>query len=307
MAVAVEVGERVAEPTRSLCPSEEGYIERDGVRVFYEVYGEARPYVLLLPTWSILHSRVWKTQIPYLGRHFRVVSFDPRGNGRSDRPRDRELYAESEYTADALAVMDATRNRARAVLVSLSHGAQRALLLAAAHPERVLAAAFVAPFFPVSPIGGLRWRLMAHRRVLPLLAAAAARTRVAQVQRRPLDDGLRGLPRVVHRPAHVQRAPFDQADRGRDRVGARHRRRDHDRKHARRGGRAAHAPPPDSARAQHTLSAVGHIRAERQDHRPRGRQGAGQGDRRRADERRRRQPLSAGAQARRGQPRCSAT
>ena len=54
----------------------------------------------------------------------------------------------------------------QAVLVSLSMGAQRALLLVADHPERVLAAAFIGPFFPASPLGGLRWRIMAHPRLL---------------------------------------------------------------------------------------------------------------------------------------------
>ena len=71
-----------------------GYVERDGVRVFYEVYGEGEPTVLLLPTWSIIHSRHWKMQIPYLARHCRVVTFDGRGNGRSDRPPEPEAYGE---------------------------------------------------------------------------------------------------------------------------------------------------------------------------------------------------------------------
>jgi len=48
--------------------------------------------------------------------------------------------------------MDATGTD-QAVLVSLSKGAQRALLLAADHPERVLVAAFIGPFFPASPFG----------------------------------------------------------------------------------------------------------------------------------------------------------
>jgi pimeloyl-ACP methyl ester carboxylesterase/predicted glycosyltransferase len=164
MAVAVGVEERAAEPTRALYPSEEGYVERDGLRLFYETYGRGDCTVLLLPTWSISHSRTWKAQIPYLARHCRVLTFDPRGNGRSDRPADSALYAESEFAADALAVMDAT-GAERAITVSLSRGAQRSLLLAAEHPERVLGTVFIGPFFPASPVGGLRWRMMAHPRL----------------------------------------------------------------------------------------------------------------------------------------------
>ena len=62
-----------------------------------------------MPTWSIIHSRHWKMQIPYLARHCRVVTFDGRGNGRSDRPAEPDAYDEEEFAADALAVMDATR------------------------------------------------------------------------------------------------------------------------------------------------------------------------------------------------------
>ena len=105
-----------------------------GVRLYYEVYGSGEPAFFLLPTWSIIHSRHWKMQIPYLARHGRVVTFDGRGNGRSDRPA--AGYDEREFAADALAVMDATAT-GRAVLVSLSRGAQRALLLAAEHSGRV--------------------------------------------------------------------------------------------------------------------------------------------------------------------------
>ena len=130
------------EQTRARYPDEEGYVERDGVRVFYEVYGEGEPTILLLPTWSIIHSRHWKAQIPYLARHARVVTFDGRGNGRSDRPTAVEAYAEREYAADALAVMDATGTE-RAVLVGLSAGVLWGVLLAAEHPERVEGAAFI--------------------------------------------------------------------------------------------------------------------------------------------------------------------
>jgi pimeloyl-ACP methyl ester carboxylesterase/predicted glycosyltransferase len=132
---------------RACQPVRDGYVERDGVKVHYELFGDGEPTVLLLPTWSIIHSRHWKMQIPYLARHCRVLTFDGRGNGRSDRPTEPEAYAEREFAADALAVMDATQTP-RAVIVGFSMGAHRGLLLAANHPERVEAAVFIGPNYP---------------------------------------------------------------------------------------------------------------------------------------------------------------
>ena len=143
----------VREQTRARYPDESGYAERDGVRLYYEVYGSGEPTIFLLPTWSIIHSRHWKMQIPYLARHCRVVTFDGRGNGRSDRPA--AGYTEPEFAADALAVMEATATE-RAVIVSLSLGAQRALLLAAEQPERVAGAVFVAPAVPFAALAAGR-------------------------------------------------------------------------------------------------------------------------------------------------------
>jgi pimeloyl-ACP methyl ester carboxylesterase len=132
---------------RACQPVADGYVERDGVKVHYEVFGMGEPTVLLLPTWSVLHSRHWKMQIPYLARHCRVLTFDGRGNGRSDRPTEPEAYAEPEFAADAIAVMDATGTD-RAVIVGFSMGAHRGLLLAANHPERVQAAVFIGGNYP---------------------------------------------------------------------------------------------------------------------------------------------------------------
>jgi pimeloyl-ACP methyl ester carboxylesterase/predicted glycosyltransferase len=143
--MTVELQAPMPEQTRARYPDASGYVERDGVNLYYEVYGSGEPTVFLLPTWSIIHSRHWKMQIPYLARHCRVLTFDGRGNGRSDRPPSG--YAEQEFAADALAVMDASETE-RAVLVSLSLGAQRALLLAAEHPERIGGAIFIAPSVP---------------------------------------------------------------------------------------------------------------------------------------------------------------
>lgn len=150
---AAEPTGAAAEQTRAAYPDREGYVEVDGVRVFYEVYGSGAPTILFCPTWTLVHSRIWKMQIAYLARHFRVVVFDPRGNGKSDRPLGAEAYAETEFAKDALAVLDATETET-AFVVGLSRGAQRALLLATEHPDRVSGLIFVGPFFPASRSAG---------------------------------------------------------------------------------------------------------------------------------------------------------
>jgi pimeloyl-ACP methyl ester carboxylesterase/predicted glycosyltransferase len=125
-------------------------VERGGVRVFWERCGDGDQTILFLPTWSIIHSRTWKAQIPYFARHSRVLTFDPRGNGRSDRPTEPEAYRAEEFAADAIAVMDATATE-RAILVSLSRGAERSLLVGAHHSERVQGMVFIAPALPLPP------------------------------------------------------------------------------------------------------------------------------------------------------------
>ena len=136
---------------RARYPDQEGYVERSGVRTSYEMYGDGTPTVLFLPAWAIGHSRFWKGQIPYFARHYRVITFDPRGNGKSGRPLDPAAYADTEYTADALAVMDATQTD-RAVMVGFSRGAWLAAMLAARHPDRVLGAVMAGSS---SPLGEL--------------------------------------------------------------------------------------------------------------------------------------------------------
>jgi pimeloyl-ACP methyl ester carboxylesterase len=142
--VTARVARQAPEQTRARQPDASGYVDRDHVRIFFEAYGTDGPAVLLMPTWSIVHSRIWKAQIPYLARRNRVITFDPRGNGRSDRPTDPEAYDEREFAEDAVAVLDATQS-GPAVVVGLSLGAQRSLILAADHPDRVAGLVMIAP------------------------------------------------------------------------------------------------------------------------------------------------------------------
>ena len=102
-------GDARGEQTRARYPDETGYIERDGVRVFWERYGDGDPTdpvpadVVDRPLARLEVHRFRTSRVAC-----RVLTFDGRGNGRSDRPSAPEAYAIDEFVADALAVMDAT-------------------------------------------------------------------------------------------------------------------------------------------------------------------------------------------------------
>jgi pimeloyl-ACP methyl ester carboxylesterase len=140
---------------RAITPGAEGVVERAGVRLHWEQYGNGDPTIALLPTWSIIDSRHWKFQLPYLARHHRVIVFDGRGSGRSDRPVGAAAYTHLEFAADTLAVLDATATE-RAVLVGFSCGALWALQVAADHPGRVLGVITIAPAVPLAPLDEAR-------------------------------------------------------------------------------------------------------------------------------------------------------
>jgi pimeloyl-ACP methyl ester carboxylesterase/predicted glycosyltransferase len=132
---------------RARYPDAEGFIERDGVKVAYEVLGQGEPALVFSPLDAIVSSAAWKAQVPYLARSFRVVNIDPRGNGRSDRPASAAGYADTEFVADTIAVMDAI-GIDRAVLVGLCASSWFALLTAVRHPDRVLGIASVSAWLP---------------------------------------------------------------------------------------------------------------------------------------------------------------
>jgi len=114
----------------------EGYVDRDGIALHYEVYGDGPKTIVFVPTWSFVHSRAYKAQIPYFSERFRCITWDPRGNGKSDRPITPDRYQLRDYVGDVIAVLDAT-STASAVILGWSLSSGVAAAVAAYHPERV--------------------------------------------------------------------------------------------------------------------------------------------------------------------------
>jgi len=129
-------------------PLQQGLIDRGDAEIHYQVFGEGDRALVLLPTWSIVHSDHWRRQVPHFAERYRVVVFDGRGNGASSRPVTVEAYADALFAADALAVMDRVGVE-RAALLSVSAGAYWELILAATAPERIAAAVFIGASLPL--------------------------------------------------------------------------------------------------------------------------------------------------------------
>jgi pimeloyl-ACP methyl ester carboxylesterase/UDP:flavonoid glycosyltransferase YjiC (YdhE family) len=111
------------------------YLERPGAKIFYQVTGSGdRNLFLHGPSQPALHSRMWKNQIPYLSRHFRVTTMDPRGNGRSDRPETGYDFA-ARY-GDLIAVLEEAV-RAPFAFVAFACGGMLAIQYAIQYPEKV--------------------------------------------------------------------------------------------------------------------------------------------------------------------------
>jgi len=117
------------------------YTVSDGLHIAYQVTGGGELDIVLVPGFVSHLELDWADPrhahfLERLGSYGRLIRFDKRGTGMSDRPSG--LPDLETRMHDVLAVMDAVGSR-RAVLVGYSEGGPMAILFAAAHPERVAA------------------------------------------------------------------------------------------------------------------------------------------------------------------------
>lgn len=116
------------------------YASSDGVQIAYEVFGAGPREIVFVQGWVTNLELLWEhprvaRSLERLGSFCRVINFDKRGTGLSDRvPVDR-LPTLEERMDDVRAVMDAAGSE-RAVLFGHSEGGPMCALFAAAYPQR---------------------------------------------------------------------------------------------------------------------------------------------------------------------------
>ncbi len=208
---------------RARQPDRADVVDRQGVKIAYEVVGRGEPALLLIPFAPIAHARTWKGLVPFLSRRNTVVTVDGRGNGRSDRPVDRDAYG---------AGGDRRRPGRRAGRGGPDPGGCRRPLprrgVGTATRRRPRGAGVGCRGYRSQRRG--RFIARALGRSLGALGGRARRPdRLGTVQPPPLAAELPRLAGVLLRPTATG-AALHQAVRGRGLVGPRDRCRDHDRR-----------------------------------------------------------------------------
>ena len=108
------------------------YVNRNGVNIYYETYGQGFPIVFLHPFST--NGSIWTFQTYSFARTNQCVVIDERGHGRSDKPQ--QGYAIKEMAADVITVLDALKI-AKAVFVGNSIGGMITMQLNLDAPDRV--------------------------------------------------------------------------------------------------------------------------------------------------------------------------
>jgi len=116
-----------------LTPAQSGFADANGARLYYEVYGEGEPLLLIMGLGA--NHLAWTAQVPVYAREFRVIVFDNRGTGQSDFPEGGD-YTIPLLADDAAALLDALGIDA-ANVYGVSMGGMIAQEMALRHPEKV--------------------------------------------------------------------------------------------------------------------------------------------------------------------------
>ncbi len=102
------------------------------IEIFYEIHGHGNPLVLIMGLRR--NTEWWYLQIPTLSKHFKVLAFDNRGAGRSDKPK---MDYSIRLFADDTAGLIESLGMKKAHILGLSMGGYIAQELAINYPHIV--------------------------------------------------------------------------------------------------------------------------------------------------------------------------
>lgn len=119
--------------TKDQTPFDKGYSEVNGMKMYYEIYGQGKPLVLIHGGGSTIESN-WARVIPLLAKNRKIVALELQAHGRTS---DRDADLSFEQDAEDVAVLLQHLNIDRADFFGFSNGGTTTLQIAIRHPEIV--------------------------------------------------------------------------------------------------------------------------------------------------------------------------
>lgn len=163
-------------------PAREGAVDSDGVAIHHLDYGGDGPPLVLVHATGFL-AALWRPVAERLASRFRVVAYDQRGHGDSDKPADG--YSFPTFAADLQHVIEALDLR-RPLVAGHSSGGTTAVVHAATYPGVISRAVLIEPILPRA-----EWVQQSPERNGNTLAVAARKRRAVWPSTEALFDAYR--------------------------------------------------------------------------------------------------------------------
>ena len=106
--------------------------EINGIHMYYEIHGDGEP--LVLANGIFMNTTSWFGQTPEFSKHFKVILYDMRGQGQSDKPDGN--YSFELHADDQKALLDHLEIQ-KIHHVGISYGAELGLIFALKYPEKL--------------------------------------------------------------------------------------------------------------------------------------------------------------------------
>lgn len=133
-----------------------GYSEVNGLKMYYEIYGQGNPLVLIHGGGSTIQTSFEKV-IPLLAKHRKVIALELQAHGRTN---DRNSDTTFEQDADDVALLLQNLRIDKADFFGFSNGGTTTLQIAIRHPEMVNKIILGSALFKRNGVGKQFWEFM---------------------------------------------------------------------------------------------------------------------------------------------------
>src|SRR6478735_4920886 len=131
--IAIIISTAFQSSGQQIKPSNSGYAPVNGIKVYYEVYGEGKPIVLLHGAYYTIEMN-WAQLIPELAKNRKVIAIELQGHGHT--PYSERKLSRTTLASDVEKVMDHLKIDS-ADIVGYSFGGQIAYQFAIQSPKRL--------------------------------------------------------------------------------------------------------------------------------------------------------------------------